>query len=60
MATFEIPDDMARFLEEEAPTMAKADGRALLLSLIDQLRTRKRDPHRESMAPESYLKGSKA
>ena len=39
---FEIPDDMAEFLDEWAPKEQKADAHALLLDLIERYRNQKR------------------
>jgi hypothetical protein len=39
---FEIPDDMAEFLDEWAPKEQKADAHALLLDLIERYRSQKR------------------
>jgi hypothetical protein len=53
---FEVPDDMAEFLDEQAPRLQKSDARALLLHLIDEFRTKTRRPQRrESVARTRYV-----
>ena len=39
---FEIPDEMAEFLDEWAPKEQKADAHALLLDLIERYQNQKR------------------
>ena len=46
---FEIPDDMAEFLDEWAPKEQKADAHALLLDLIERYRSQKRSFPSKSM-----------
>ena len=50
---FEIPDDMAEFLDEWAPKEQKADAHALLLDLIERYRSQKRSFPSKGMA-ETY------
>jgi hypothetical protein len=54
--TFDIPDDLAQFLEERAPKEGKESAQALLVSLVDKYRHRVRGPHRDSLAPDSYVR----
>jgi hypothetical protein len=53
--TFEVPDDLADFLDQWAPRMQKADAHTLLLHLIEQFRRQTGGPRRESLAPKSYV-----
>jgi len=50
---FEIPGDMAEFLDKWAPKEQKADAHALLLDLIERYRNQKRSFPPKSMA-ETY------
>jgi hypothetical protein len=47
---FEIPEDMAEFLDEWAPKEQKADAHALLLDLIERYRSQKRSLPPKSLA----------
>jgi hypothetical protein len=41
MATFEVPDDLAKFLAKWAPRQRKTDAHALLVFILEQYRKSK-------------------
>jgi hypothetical protein len=54
MAKFEVPDDLAEFLEERANAEKCANAQELVVSLLDRYRDRIRGPHREPRIADSY------
>jgi hypothetical protein len=54
MAMFEVPDDLAEFLEERANAENCANAQELVVSLLDRYRDRIRGPRREPRMADSY------
>ena len=57
MPTFDLPEDLAEFLEERAKRLRKKNAQDLLVAIVDDLRTKDRQARKiTNVAPKSYLK----